>query len=97
VLEDCRSLRIFYDLDAPVTLSRIALGEDVGFVAPDGYSGFDLVLSYTGGKSVRRTDSGYGREARACSLWQRGSGRAQSGRAGWLLSLRGFLYGNLLP
>ncbi len=50
VLDDCRSLRIFYDLDAPVTLSRIVLGEDVAYVGQDGYSGFDLVLSYTGGK-----------------------------------------------
>jgi spore maturation protein CgeB len=52
VLESCPSLRIFYDLDAPVTLSRIALGEDVAYVGPERYRGFDLVLSYTGGKAL---------------------------------------------
>ncbi len=46
------TLRLFYDLDTPVTLSRIARGEPTGYVGPEGLSGFDLVLSYTGGPAL---------------------------------------------
>jgi len=44
--------KIFYDLDAPITLDRLARGEDVGYVGPSGYADFDLVLSYTGGAAL---------------------------------------------
>lgn len=54
VLDDCAGLRIFYDLDTPITLSRISRGEDVAYAGPDGYRGFDLVLSYTGGKALEQ-------------------------------------------
>ncbi|HWE48308.1 MAG TPA: glycosyltransferase [Bryobacteraceae bacterium] len=52
VLDNCPGLRIFYDLDTPITLSRLARGEQVAYVGENGYRGFDLVLSYTGGKSL---------------------------------------------
>lgn len=45
-------LRVFYDLDTPVTLGRIARGEEVEYIAPGGLAGFDLVLSYTGGRAL---------------------------------------------
>lgn len=45
-------LRCFYDLDTPVTLARLAVGEDVDYVPPDGFDAFDLVLSYTGGDTL---------------------------------------------
>jgi spore maturation protein CgeB len=51
-LESNAPLRVFYDLDAPVTLYRISLGENVPYVGPHGYSDFDLVLSYTGGSAL---------------------------------------------
>jgi spore maturation protein CgeB len=44
--------RVFYDLDTPVTLARLAAGETVPYIGPDGLSGFDLVLSYTGGRAL---------------------------------------------
>ena len=47
-----RPLRVFYDLDTPVTLARVSRGEGVGYIGPDGLSGFDLVLSYTGGAAL---------------------------------------------
>ncbi len=40
---------VFYDMDTPVTLSRLASGEDVTYVPSAGLAAFDLVLSYTGG------------------------------------------------
>lgn len=45
-------LRVFYDLDTPVTLDRLRRGETVDYVGPDGFRGFDLVLSYTGGPAL---------------------------------------------
>ena len=52
VLDASRPVRVFYDLDTPVTLARVAQGEGVGYIGPDGLSGFDLVLSYTGGAAL---------------------------------------------
>jgi spore maturation protein CgeB len=48
------TLRVFYDLDTPVTLDRIARGEAVAYLGPDGLRPYDLVLSYTGGASLDR-------------------------------------------
>jgi spore maturation protein CgeB len=45
-------LRVFYDLDTPVTLSRLGGGEDVGYIGPRGLRDFDLVLSFTGGNAL---------------------------------------------
>jgi spore maturation protein CgeB len=45
-------VRAFYDLDTPVTLGRLARGEPVAYLPPDGLGGFDLVLSYTGGAAL---------------------------------------------
>ncbi|MFL6279463.1 MAG: glycosyltransferase [Vicinamibacterales bacterium] len=52
VLDSRAELRVFYDLDTPVTLQRIARGEDVVYLGPYGLSRYDLVLSYTGGTSL---------------------------------------------
>jgi spore maturation protein CgeB len=52
VLDAPRASRVFYDLDTPVTLSRIGRGEATGYVGTAGLSDFDLVLSYTGGRAL---------------------------------------------
>ena len=49
---DSRALRVFYDLDTPVTLARLSAGEPVSYIGSDGLGGFDLVLSFTGGERV---------------------------------------------
>ena len=54
-----RALRVFYDLDTPVTLARLAAGEAVDYVA-GGLSGYDLVLSYTGGPALDALQSQLG-------------------------------------
>src|SRR5205085_11644428 len=46
------ALRVFYDLDTPITLAQLASGHKVSYIGPDGLSGFDLVLSYTGGGAL---------------------------------------------
>jgi spore maturation protein CgeB len=45
-------LHVFYDLDTPVTLARLAAGEPLEAIGPRGLAPFDLVLSYTGGGAL---------------------------------------------
>lgn len=43
---------VFYDLDTPVTLSRLEKGEAIPYLPRTGLNDFDLVLSYTGGAAL---------------------------------------------
>ncbi len=52
VLEANLSRTVFYDMDTPVTLSRLQQGEQVDYLPTEGLGGFDLVLSYTGGEAL---------------------------------------------
>jgi spore maturation protein CgeB len=52
VLDQARGLRVFYDLDTPVTLARLQAGETVPYIGPRGLQDFDLVLSFTGGPHI---------------------------------------------
>jgi spore maturation protein CgeB len=45
-------LRVFYDLDTPITLARLDAGEQLSWIGPHGLADFDLVLSYTGGRAL---------------------------------------------
>lgn len=45
-------LRVFYDLDTPVTLDRIKAGHNVDYIGSRGLADYDLVLSYTGGSAL---------------------------------------------
>ena len=53
VLSSPVACRVFYDLDTPVTLSRLASGEAVPYLPGNGLADFCLVLSYTGGGALR--------------------------------------------
>lgn len=52
VLNSNVSKKVFYDLDTPVTLSRLARGENINYIPVQGLGEFDLVLSYTGGLAL---------------------------------------------
>ena len=52
MLESRAPQRVFYDLDAPVTLDRLRNGDPVDYIGPRGLRDFDLVLSYTGGPAL---------------------------------------------
>ncbi len=52
VLSTDGPLAVFYDLDTPVTLDRLKQGEQVPYLPAEGLGGFDLVLSYTGGRAL---------------------------------------------
>jgi spore maturation protein CgeB len=69
VLNAASALRVFYDLDTPVTLSHLRQDGRADYIGPDGLGGFDLILSYTGGAALtelqttlgaRRTAALYG-------------------------------------
>jgi spore maturation protein CgeB len=52
ILESNASIKAFYDLDTPVTLRALSGGARVEYLPEDGLGGFDLVLSYTGGRAL---------------------------------------------
>ncbi len=52
IVLDAPGLHVFYDLDTPVTLARLAAGERIEAIGPRGLAPFDLVLSYTGGGAL---------------------------------------------
>jgi spore maturation protein CgeB len=60
VLESHAGVRGFYDLDTPVTLAELDLGHYPDYLVPEGLGGFDLVLSYTGGKAIDQLKSRLG-------------------------------------
>jgi spore maturation protein CgeB len=49
ILDTARGLKVFYDLDTPVTLDRLRAGDTLSYIGPRGLADFDLVLSFTGG------------------------------------------------
>ena len=52
ILDSHATVRAFYDLDTPITLDALQAGNPVPYLSPEGLSGFDLVLSYTGGRAL---------------------------------------------
>ncbi len=44
--------KLFYDMDTGVTLDVVQAGGPLSYVGPNGFSQFDLVLSYTGGTAL---------------------------------------------
>lgn len=63
VLEECRGVRAFYDMDTPVTLDGLRTGKPVDYLPPQGLGDFDLVLSYTGGRALEELQSRLGARA----------------------------------
>lgn len=52
ILETTKGMRVFYDLDTPVTLARVQAGEPVDYLPTYGLGDFDLVLSFAGGPAL---------------------------------------------
>jgi spore maturation protein CgeB len=59
LLELGRPLRVFYDLDTPVTLGSLRQGE-VEYLDASQIPEFDLMLSFTGGKAIAELVNHYG-------------------------------------
>jgi spore maturation protein CgeB len=60
VLSSSARLRVFYDLDTPVTLEELRAGKQVSYLPTNGLGDFDLVLSYTGGSALDQLQSQLG-------------------------------------
>jgi spore maturation protein CgeB len=60
ILDSHAPVRAFYDLDTPITLHSLQAGRSVPYLPPEGLSGFDLVLSYTGGRALDELKSRLG-------------------------------------
>jgi spore maturation protein CgeB len=52
LLDSPLPMKVFYDLDTPVTLARLQRGERVEYLPDGGLADFDLVLSFTGGQAL---------------------------------------------
>ena len=68
VVVSSRPLRVFYDLDTPVTLERIEAGHGVSYIGASGLRDFDIVLSFTGGRALLELQSRLGAK-RAVALY----------------------------
>lgn len=62
VQETALGATAFYDIDTPVTLAKLAAGDDE-YLSPDLIPGYDLYLSFTGGPTLRRIERAYGAPA----------------------------------
>ena len=54
LVRESKALRVFYDLDTPVTLANLSREEEVAYIGPDGLRDYDIVLSYTGGRALEQ-------------------------------------------
>jgi spore maturation protein CgeB len=59
VLQLPHPLRVFYDLDTPITLQDLAAA-DLPYLRRDQLSGFDLYLSFTGGRILQELEQTWG-------------------------------------
>jgi len=60
ILSSNAALRVFYDLDTPVTLNLLRAGKPVPYLGSEGLRHFDLVLSYTGGLALAQLQTQLG-------------------------------------
>lgn len=70
VFETARGVKMFYDIDTPVTLRKLEVG-GAQYLAPNQIPKFDVYLSFTGGPTLARLARRFGaRSARAlyCSV-----------------------------
>lgn len=54
-----RPLKVFYDLDTPITFAKFASDGSTEYLKPRQIPDFDLVLSFTGGTALQRLEKDY--------------------------------------
>ncbi|MGZ5114729.1 MAG: CgeB family protein [Burkholderiales bacterium] len=59
VQREAGGVKVFYDIDTPVTLAKLARG-DHEYLAPAQIAHYDVYLSFTGGPTLRRLELDYG-------------------------------------
>ena len=60
LLDSGADVKVFYDMDTPVTLDTLQSGTSVPYLPKEGLGEFDLVLSYTGGRALGELQSRLG-------------------------------------
>lgn len=60
ILDSRAAIKAFYDLDTPVTLKAVSADKAVPYLPVEGLGGFDLVLSYTGGRALGELQTALG-------------------------------------
>src|SRR5215213_2025252 len=55
VVQTCRGVKAFYDIDTPITLAKLANGDDE-YLTPNLVRQYDLYLSFTGGRVLRKIE-----------------------------------------
>lgn len=60
LLELPNPLKVFYDLDTPITFSKFAAEETTDYLDPTQICRFDLFLSFVGGRVLSRLEEQYG-------------------------------------
>jgi spore maturation protein CgeB len=63
VLREARGVRAFYDIDTPITLTALA-GHRCEYLSRSTLAGYDLYLSFTGGRALARLEALGARQAR---------------------------------
>lgn len=58
VIETAHGIKVFYDIDTPVTLARLKRGVE-DYISPELIPCYDLYLSFTGGPTLRRIERQY--------------------------------------
>src|SRR5918996_3604243 len=59
VIQTCRGVKAFYDIDTPVTLAKLASGKSE-YLSPRLVPRYDLYLSFTGGPVLRKIEREFG-------------------------------------
>ena len=59
VLDSSVSVKAFYDIDTPITISKLQSGDEE-YLRRDQVPGFDIYLSFTGGPVLREIESKFG-------------------------------------
>lgn len=59
VLESAAGVKAFYDIDTPITISKLRRG-DTEYLRRDQIPGFDVYFSFTGGSTLRELQSRFG-------------------------------------
>ena len=59
VLDSAVPVKAFYDIDTPITVSKLRNG-DAEYLRPDQIPGFDLYFSFTGGPMLRELEHSFG-------------------------------------
>ncbi|MBW8786071.1 MAG: glycosyltransferase, partial [Novosphingobium sp.] len=90
VQRHAQGIKAFYDIDTPVTLSKLARG-DIEYLTPELIPGYDVYFSFTGGPTLARLEREFGSpRARAlyCSV-DTGAYRPLEVRKRWDLTYLG--------